>query len=69
MQAVEFEAVVQGGMIKLPKSIRNLPSEHLRIIAVFPDNPVKLKRNKYKFNAVKLETKNFKFDRDALYER
>ncbi len=37
MQAVEFEADIQNGMIPLPGKLRLLQTGHLRIIALFQD--------------------------------
>ena len=69
MQAVEFDAVIKGGMIQLPDNLRNFHPEHLKIIALFSEKPSKMKKRKNSFSAVKLDTKNFKFDRNDLYER
>jgi hypothetical protein len=41
MQAVEFEADIQNGMIFLPKEFERMKSGHLRVIALFQDNQVK----------------------------
>lgn len=37
MQAVEFEADIQNGMIPLPAELRLMQTGHLRIIALFQD--------------------------------
>jgi hypothetical protein len=38
MQAVEFEADIQNGMIFLPKEFNRMKTGHLRVIALFQDN-------------------------------
>ncbi len=40
MQAVEFEADIQNGMIPLPKELRLMQKGHLRVISLFPENSV-----------------------------
>lgn len=37
MQAVEFEADIQNGMIPLPEELRLIQKGHLRIIALFQE--------------------------------
>ena len=37
MYAIEFEADVQNGMIKIPNEYKNLDSKHLKIIALLDD--------------------------------
>ena len=38
MYAIEFEADVQNGMIKIPSQYSNLNSKHLKIIALLDDS-------------------------------
>ena len=38
MHAIEFEADVQNGMIKLPSQYSNLNSKHLKIIVLLDDS-------------------------------
>ena len=69
MHAVEFEADVIGKTIKVPDMLSGLANKHVKIILLFNNSPAKVKRYSPKFSAVKLHTKNFKFNRDELYER
>ncbi len=39
MQAVEFEADIQNGKILLPEEFQRMKTGHLRVIALFQDNP------------------------------
>lgn len=40
MYAIEFEADVQNGMIKIPSEYKNLNSKHLKIIALLDDSEI-----------------------------
>ncbi|MFI3186263.1 MAG: hypothetical protein QX198_09825 [Methylococcaceae bacterium] len=48
MYAIEFEADVHNGMIKIPSQYKELNSKHVKIIALFDDsetfNPIKENR-------------------------
>jgi hypothetical protein len=40
MYAIEFEADVQNGMIKIPSEYKNLNSKHLKIISLLDDSEI-----------------------------
>jgi hypothetical protein len=40
MYAIEFEADVQNGFIKIPSEYKNLNSKHLKIIALLDDSEI-----------------------------
>jgi hypothetical protein len=69
MQAVEFEADVKGKTIKVPDMLSGLADKHVKIILLFNDSSAKVQKHRRKFSAVRINTKNFKFNRDELYER
>ncbi len=40
MYAIEFEADIHNGMIKIPSEYKNLNSKHLKIIALLDDSEI-----------------------------
>jgi len=69
MQAVEFEADVSNGVIKVPEYYRQTSFQQARIILLFPDlQPQEAKEetmhSKALFQSTAIETRNFKFNRD-----
>ena len=68
MEATEFVTEVKNGMIEIPKEYRENFRDRIRVI-IMPDNKKKTDVSIKKFKALKLKTKNFKFDRDTANER
>ncbi len=67
MEAIEFITKIHNGIIKIPKEYRESLRDRIRVI-IMPDNK-KTGISEKKFNALKLKTKDFKFDRDMANER
>lgn len=67
MYSIEFNAVSDNGVIKLPTKYSKLKGKFR--VALQLKNFRNTKRKKASFCAVKIETKNFKFDRDEANER
>jgi hypothetical protein len=69
MQAIEFEADVKRKTIRVPDAFSGLEDKHVKIILLFNDSPTRAQKARRKFTAIGIHTKNFKFNRDELYER
>ena len=67
MQAVEFNSVIEAeGIIQIPKQYLLNVSSPVKVILLMNE---KTEKNKNKhFSALKLKTKEFKFDREAANE-
>ena len=66
MYAVEFETYVTGNVIYLPQKYEGLSGKKLRVIALIEEEKT---TPKLEFKAIKIKTKNFKFDRDEANAR
>jgi hypothetical protein len=67
MQAYEFNSVVEDGIIHIPDEYKNIISSPVKVI-ILAENEFK-PNGKKRFSAIKLKTKDFKFDRDVANER
>jgi hypothetical protein len=68
MQAYEFSSVVEDdGIIHIPSQYLQNISSPVKVILLANDE-TKVNRGK-EFTAIKLKTKDFKFDRDIANER
>lgn len=68
MENIAFEAVARNGAIAIPEQYRPFFPETVRVLVHV--EPLHLDdRRKTLFNAVKISTKGFKFDRDEANER
>ena len=70
MMAYEFQAAVSDGVINIPVEYRNKISKKVKVI-LLSEEPVEQSKTKKKFNfnAMKLDTKGFVFDREEANER
>lgn len=68
MHAIEFIANAEDGMIKIPKEYQKQLSDKFRVI-ILQDAETKGPRKKRTFDAVRITTKDLKFDRDEANER
>lgn len=69
MKALEFVAKVkQGKLIEIPMELQDKISGEFRVIILMDLKDEQETKSPKEFKALKLKTKNFKFDRDALYE-
>jgi hypothetical protein len=74
MQAVEFEADIENGIVHIPKEYRDLyEKKEVKFIAIYDNNSNKYKNNaekqKKKMSAISIDTVGFKFDRNEAHER
>lgn len=71
MHAIEFVANAEDGMIKIPKEYQKQLGDKFRVIILHDASAVEAKdvRKKRTFDAVRVTTKDLKFDRDEANER
>jgi hypothetical protein len=76
-QAIQFESVVEGGMIRIPKRfLKTVPAAVNVILSPAADPKIHFapksgagELSDYKFDAAKIDTRAFKFNRDEANER
>jgi hypothetical protein len=70
VQAYEFSAVVENGVIPIPGHYLDKIFSPVKVIILSEELKTKEKNNKGKrFTAMKLKTKGFKFNREEANER
>jgi len=70
MYAVEFEADLKNGVIKIPENIKNLGNiGGAKFIMMFEKEEKKKPIHKEKMSAISLDTRGFKFNREDAHER
>ena len=67
-KAIEFITKKNGRIIEIPAEYMNEISEEFRVILLIHQKP-KTSSKKRIFNALKVDTKDFKFNRDDIYEK
>ncbi len=72
MKAIEFFTIAKDGKsIEIPKKYANQVSGEIHVILLLNEKttpkPPKKTSTKKAFNALKLKTKGFKFNRDDIY--
>jgi hypothetical protein len=68
MQTYEFNTVIREGVIHIPEQYRNKSLLSVKVILLSNDDNLNDERNK-KFTAMKLQTKNFTFNREEAHAR
>jgi len=69
MKAIEFiTKKKQGGMIEIPEEYANEVSGEFRVILILNVKTEKKVARKREFKAFKVKTKDFKFNRDEIYD-
>jgi len=68
MQAIEFETQIHNGIIELPSQFRLWKDCSAKVIVLIEENDILLK-DPYAFDAVSLNTKDFRFNREEANER
>jgi hypothetical protein len=69
MEAIEFVSKIENRTIKIPRHVEDLDKE-VRVIILIDQDIIKKKPTKKKrFSALKIDTKNLKFDRDEANRR
>ncbi len=71
MRAIEFVANAEDGVIKIPKEYQAQLGDKFRVIILQDEkfSETKKTRKKRTFDAVRITTKDLKFDRDEANER
>ena len=67
-QAIEFEADVDNGIIRIPDKLKDQVGGQVKVI-VLSENTVKSERNSKTFSAISINTKGFVFNRDEANAR
>jgi hypothetical protein len=67
MQGYEFSAIISGGTIRIPPQYADRRLSAVRVIVVPED--AETQENPVRFAAMRLHTKNFKFNREDANER
>ena len=69
MQAYEFKTVVRDGLIHIPERLTDKKLSDVRVI-LLADTVKKVSEPREKqFTAMRLKTKGFTFNREAIHER
>ncbi|MBF0239727.1 MAG: hypothetical protein HQM12_18660 [SAR324 cluster bacterium] len=68
METIEFETIVQNGTIAIPEQYLNLFPETIRLL-VHIEPLTKEEKMNTSFQAIRISTKEFKFNRDEANER
>ncbi len=73
MYAVEFQAVIENGIVHIPKKYKDLQEKREVKFFIMYDNNDEYKsgseKRKKKMSAISIDTKGFKFDRNEAHER
>jgi len=71
VQTFEFKVKPHNGMIKLPPKFQQWDDKAVRIILLIEeiDSPVQTPKDRYAFDAISLNTKGFRFNREEANER
>jgi hypothetical protein len=66
-QTYTFESVIQNGIIPIPEEYRNIAIGEVKI--TIQKEEINLPKNKKTFDAIKLDTVNFTFNREESNAR
>ena len=69
MQAYEFNTVVRDGIIHIPNQFSAENLSQVRVILLSNGEKKIYRSGKNEFNAMRLKTKGFIFNREEVYER
>ena len=67
MQAVEFNATIENGVIPIPRKYKNSIADKVRVIILSEPNTEKPKKKK--IYSIGIDMTGFKFDREEANER
>ncbi|MCL1911260.1 MAG: hypothetical protein FWG13_03545 [Leptospirales bacterium] len=68
MQAVEFESIINDGIIRIPDEIKNQVGRQVKVILLSKDT-AKFQKKAKTFSAISITTKGFVFDRNEANAR
>ena len=69
MQAYEFNATIQDGIIHIPEQLADENLSWVKVILLADSVKRTADSRKGKFTAMQLKTKGFKFNREEAHER
>ena len=67
MHTIEFETQAHNGIVQIPEQYRAWKNKTVKVILLDSENQKTIKP--IQFNAVKLKTKGYRFNRDEANER
>lgn len=67
MQAIEFTSKAHDGVVDLPKNAQNWNGKQVRVIMLEAENQAD--RRKFDFEAIRISTRAFRFDREEANAR
>ncbi len=68
MNAIEFDAQICDGVLKVPSQYRTWLGKNVRVILLEPEEQINTQQA-LKFSAITLQTKNYRFNREQANER
>jgi len=68
MNAIEFDAQICDGVLKVPNQYKAWLSKNVRVILLEPEEQTNTQQS-LKFSAITLQTKNYRFNREQANER
>ena len=69
MKAYEFNTVIHGGLIRIPKEFSDEKLSWVRVILLSNPEEAMSQSHQNKFSAMRLKTKGFIFNREEIHER
>jgi len=72
MYAIEFEATIENGIVRIPDNINNVGKAYKAKFIMMYDDSYKMNienRGKKTMSAISIDTKGYKFDREEAHER
>jgi hypothetical protein len=73
MYAVEFQATIENGIVRIPKEYKDLQEKReVRFFIMYDSNDkyrTNTEKRKKKMSAISIDTIGFKFNRDEAHER
>ena len=72
MYAIEFEATIEDGIVRIPDDINNIGETYKAKFVMMYDDSYEInieKRDKKMMSAISIDTKGYKFDREEAHER
>ncbi|MCL2341801.1 MAG: hypothetical protein FWC53_01785 [Firmicutes bacterium] len=65
MYAIEFQSKIDNGVINIPEEYKDQVKQIAQAKIIILSEHISDKKKKAKFNAISINTKGFKFDREA----
>lgn len=73
MYAVEFQAVIENGIVHIPEEYKDLQEKgEVRFVIMYDDSEqhsINIEKRQKRMSAISIDTIGFKFNRDEAHER